>query len=253
MKMEFVKTFQHWTRGIMTTLACVAVLGIPVTAQAVESSSPQALQQQRTVKGKVIDETGEPMIGVTVKVEGAVGGAITDLDGNFTVAAPSGANLVFSYTGYKSQTVRADRQQLNVSMEPDVSGLDEVVVIGFGTVTKRDLTGSVAQVKSDVILQTPTSDVAASLQGRITGLDISGGQMRIRGNRSISGSNDPLVIIDGVQGGSMSDLNPDDIETIDVLKDASSTAIYGSQGANGVIIITTKKAAAGKLSVSYNG
>ena len=253
MKMEFVKTFQHWTRGIMTALACVAVLGIPVTAQAVESSSPQALQQQRTVKGKVIDETGEPMIGVTVKVEGAIGGAITDLDGNFTVAAPSGANLVFSYTGYKSQTVRADRQQLNVSMEPDVSGLDEVVVIGFGTVTKRDLTGSVAQVKSDVILQTPTSDVAASLQGRITGLDISGGQMRIRGNRSISGSNDPLVIIDGVQGGSMSDLNPDDIETIDVLKDASSTAIYGSQGANGVIIITTKKAAAGKLSVSYNG
>ena len=90
MKMEFVKTFQHWTRGIMTALACVAVLGIPVTAQAVESSSPQALQQQRTVKGKVIDETGEPMIGVTVKVEGAIGGAITDLDGNFTVAAPSG-------------------------------------------------------------------------------------------------------------------------------------------------------------------
>ena len=141
---------------------------------------------------------------------------------------------------------------VNVTLEPDASELDEVVAIGFGTVKKRDLTGSVASVKSEALLQTPTSSAAMALQGRVTGLDVytdADGdlQMRIRGNRSINGNNAPLVIIDGVQGGSLSDLNPDDIETVDVLKDASSTAIYGSQGANGVIIVTTKKAQAGKM------
>jgi len=217
-------------------------------------SQPAAVQQQtRTVKGHIVDENGEPMIGVTIKVANAMGGAISDMNGNFTINVPAGrTNLVFSYTGYATKTIQA-QANMNIKLEPDLQGLDEVVVIGFGTVKKRDLTGSVAQVKSDVILQTPTADVATSLQGRISGLDVSGGELRIRGNRSINGSNAPLVIIDGVQGGSLSDLNPDDIESIDVLKDASSTAIYGSQGANGVIIVTTKKAEAGRFRVSYNG
>ena len=231
-----------------------AVAGI----SAIPSNEPASVQQARPVKGNVVDENGEPLIGVSVKVIGSNAGAVTDLDGNFTVQAAPGAELQLTYTGYKAQTVKVGRGELNVKMEPDALGLDEVVVIGFGTVKKRDLTGSVAQIKSDAILQAPTSDLASSLQGRITGLDIyndqSGDQqLRIRGNRSINGSNAPLVIIDGVQGGSLSDLNPDDIETIDVLKDASSTAIYGSQGANGVIIVTTKKAEAGRFMVSYNG
>ena len=239
----------------------VAFLLSPVTAMAetsAPSSQPAAVQQARPVKGNVVDENGEPLIGVSVRVVGSNTGAVTDLDGNFTVQAAEGKQLQFSYTGYKTQTVQAGRGQMNIKMEPDMMGLDEVVVIGFGTVKKRDLTGSVAQIKSDAILQTPTSDVATSLQGRITGLDIyndrdGGQQLRIRGNRSINGSNAPLVIIDGVQGGSLGDLNPDDIENIDVLKDASSTAIYGSQGANGVIIVTTKKAEAGHFLISYNG
>ena len=241
-----------------TCLACglVALLLSPAPATAKHSaalSAEAAVQQQaKSVKGVVVDEYGEPMIGVTVKIVGAPGGAITDLDGNFSLVVPPGRKLQLSYAGYKEQTLTPSAN-MKVQMEPDAVGLDEVVVIGFGTVKKRDVTGAVAQVKSDVILQTPTSDLATSLQGRITGLDVNGSELRIRGNRSINGNNAPLVIIDGVQGGSMGDLNPDDIETIDVLKDASSTAIYGSQGANGVIIITTKKAEKGRMQVSYNG
>lgn len=235
--------------GLAACLLCPAV----AAARVAPSNEPATLQQAKAVKGTVVDENGEPLIGVTVKVVGSKGGTITDMDGNFTLNGADGKKLQFSYTGYKTLTVQAGRGAMNIKMEPDMKGLDEVVVIGFGSVKKRDVTGAVAQVKSDVILQTPTSDVATSLQGRITGLDVNGSELRIRGNRSINGNNAPLVIIDGVQGGSMGDLNPDDIETIDVLKDASSTAIYGSQGANGVIIITTKKAEKGKMQVTYNG
>ncbi len=233
-----------------------AALLMPTTALAEGSGAsglPAVQQQTLSVRGHVVDEAGEPLIGVTVRIDNATGGTVTDIDGNFSLTVPSDrTNLVFSYTGYKTMTIQAS-SNMSVRMEPDALGLDEVVVIGFGTVKKRDVTGAVAQVKSDVILQTPTSDVATSLQGRITGLDVNGSEMRIRGNRSINGSNEPLVIIDGVQGGSLSDINPDDIESIDVLKDASSTAIYGSQGANGVIIVTTKKAEAGRFFISYNG
>ena len=218
--------------------------------------SPQAVLQNGVVKGTIVDETGQPMIGVTVLPLGNTkNGTITDLDGNFTVTNVSGkVTLEISYIGYKTQKVAATPgSPLSIKMVPEANELDDVVVIGFGTVKKRDLTGSVASVKSDVIVQTPTSSVASAMQGRISGLDINGSDLRIRGNRSISAGNSPLVVIDGVQGGSLSDLNPNDIESIDVLKDASSTAIYGSQGANGVIIVTTKKPEAGKMTVSYDG
>lgn len=244
-------------KSLKTYLAygLVASLFVPVTAladTAIPTSVPAEVQQAKSIKGNVVDENGEPMIGVSIKIVGANVGGITDIEGNFSVNNAEGKQLQFSYAGYKTLTLAAS-PDMRVKMEPDMQGLDEVVVIGFGTVKKRDLTGSVAQIKSEAILQTPTSDVATALQGRITGLDVSGDEMRIRGNRSISGSNEPLVIIDGVQGGSLSDINPDDVESIDVLKDASSTAIYGSQGANGVIIVTTKKAEAGRFLVSYNG
>ena len=249
--MKRMKTY--WVLGL------AASLWLPTAAWA-ETTPPTQLsaqQQAKSVKGTVVDENGEPLIGVTVKVAGAAGGTITDIDGNFTLSNAEGKSLQFSYTGYKTITMKA-APNMQVKLEPDMQGLDEVVVIGFGTVKKRDLTGSVASVKSETLLQAPTSSAVTALQGRVTGLDVytddSGDlQMRIRGNRSLNGNNAPLVIIDGVQGGSISDLNPDDIESIDVLKDASSTAIYGSQGANGVIIVTTKKAEAGKMQISYNG
>lgn len=240
----------------------LALLCLPASVQAenrVGTNSTAEVAQTKVVKGHVQDENGEPMIGVTVSVVDGVGGGISDIDGNFTVRVPQGKKqLSLSYAGYKTKVVNITGGELSISLEPDALGLDEVVVIGFGTVKKRDLTGSVASVKSETLLQAPTSSVVTALQGRVTGLDVytdenNNLQMRIRGNRSINGSNAPLVIIDGVQGGSISDLNPDDIETIDVLKDASSTAIYGSQGANGVIIVTTKKAEAGKMQISYNG
>lgn len=221
--------------------------------------SVQAVQQGRIIKGQILDEAGDPMIGVSILVKGTTTGAITDLDGNYMLNVPSGKNILeVSYIGYKTKEIAiGNATQLNVKMEPDTQTLDEVVVVGYGTVKKRDLTGSVSSVKEDVLLATPTTKITESLMGRVAGLDISKkdgkDQFRIRGNRSINGSNEPLFIIDGVQGGSYADLNPADIESIDVLKDASSTAIYGSQGANGVIIITTKKAKPGKMSVSYQG
>lgn len=206
-------------------------------------------QRNDKVSGTVIDENGEPLIGATVKQKGGSVGAITDMDGNFSVSLPAGTQLEVSYTGYLTQTVSA-RQGLKITMKPDAIGLDDVVVIGYGTQKKRDLTGSVTSMKNEDIVVAPTNDVMEALQGKVSGLDITktsgetGGSVNIllRGSRSIYGSNSPLFIIDGLPG-SYDDVSPNDIESIDVLKDASSTAIYGSAGANGVIIITTKRGA----------
>lgn len=210
---------------------------------------------QKTVTGTVVDNLGDPVIGANVLIKGTTRGVTTDIDGKFSINNVSENDILHvTFIGYAAQDLPvAGKNQLSIKLEEENDLLDEVVVIGFGTVKKRDLTGSVASIKAENITQAPTSDVATSLQGRISGLDVNNGELRIRGNRSINGKNDPLVIIDGVQGGSMGDINPSDIESIDVLKDASSTAIYGSQGANGVIIITTKKAEAGKTSITYDG
>lgn len=207
-------------------------------------------EQARKVTGTIVDETGEPLIGVSVLVKGTSTGTITDFEGRFSIDLPAGKKeLVISYIGYKEQTLTVGTNaQLNLKMVPDTQALDEVVVIGYGTVKKRDLTGAVVSVKSDDILKTPTPNAMEALQGKIAGMDItrSSGKagadvkMSLRGNRSINGSNEPLFIIDGLSG-SYNDLNPSDIESIEVLKDASSTAIYGSAGANGVVIVTTKK------------
>ena len=210
---------------------------------------------QTRLGGKVFDESGSPIPGVSVSVKGTSLGTVTDVDGVYSLMASSSkGSLVFSFIGMQTTEKEFDGSStINVTLYRSVIDLDEVVAIGYGVVKKRDITGSVASVKEDIIMATPTHNVVATMQGRAAGLDINGSTMRIRGNRSIHGNNNPLVIIDGVQGGSMNDLNPADIESIDVLKDASSTAIYGSQGANGVIIITTKKALPGKMAISYNG
>ena len=247
------------------TLALSSAMLCPATMMAAGTGStvlsPQAVHQNGVVKGTVVDETGQPMIGVTIIPQsGTKNGTITDLDGNFTVNAPIGSTIKVSYTGYKDKVVKVTSGTLSLKMEPDVLGLDDVVVIGYGTQKKRDLTGAVASVKSEDITLTPSSNPMQSLQGRVSGLDITkedgragaGVKIQLRGNRSFSDSGTaPLFIIDGMPG-DYSTLNPNDIESIEVLKDASSTAVYGMEGANGVVLITTKGGKAGKLSVNVN-
>jgi TonB-linked SusC/RagA family outer membrane protein len=221
-----------------------------------------AQQAARTVSGVVLDENAEPVIGANVVVPETAIGAATDLDGKFQVAVPEGKNTIrVSYLGYQTQTVSvAGQSSVTIRLIPENTGLDELVVIGYGTVRKRDLTGAVSSIKAKDIVAAPTANAMEALQGKVAGLDIvrtsgesgKAPEITLRGNRSINGSNDPLFIIDGTPGGRFEDLNPNDIESIDILRDASSTAIYGSQGANGVIIITTKKGTSGKTRVSYD-
>ena len=241
----------------------VAFLLTPTRAMATNDAtpSPQAVAQQQAkpVKGNVVDENGEPLIGVSIKIVGANGGAVTDFNGDFSVQGAEGKQLQFSYTGYKTQVVRAGQGLMSVKMEPDMMGLDEVVVVGYGTVKKRDLTGAVVSMKNEDVTIAPTGDVMEALQGKIAGFDItkesgeigSGVNLLLRGSRSIYGDNQPLFIIDGLPG-SYDAINPNDIESVYVLKDASATAIYGSAGANGVVIITTKRGSAGKVKVNFD-
>ena len=219
--------------------------------------------QAQEVKGKVTTASGDPIPGATIVVKGTTNGVISDAGGSFAIGnIRVGDVLVVSFVGMISQeVVYQGGNQLDVRLEEETIGIEEVVAIGYGTVKKRDLTGSVASVKSDDITRIPTFNAMEALQGQVTGVDVtresgkagSDVEIRIRGNRSINGSNSPLIIIDGMQGGSYTDIAPEDIESIEVLKDASSTAIYGSQGANGVIIITTKKGKVGETKVSYSG
>ncbi|MGX8695455.1 MAG: SusC/RagA family TonB-linked outer membrane protein [Prevotella sp.] len=217
---------------------------------------------QKTITGTVKDTMGEPMIGVSVIVDGTTVGGVTDFNGNFTIQkAPNNAVLKFSYVGYKDKKVStAGKQSLNVVLEEDAMGLDEVVVVGYGTMKKKDLTGSVASIKPADIASVAAPNAMQAMQAKVPGLDLtqSNGQagagvnMTLRGNRSISASNNPLIIVDGVEYGSTLDIPANDIESMDILKDASSTAIYGTKGANGVIIITTKRGKAGKTRVDFS-
>lgn len=226
-------------------------------------NEPNTVTLQVPVRGTVRDRNGNPIAGATVKIKDQENTITTDEQGRFQLQVPSNNRiLTISHVGFASQEVPlAGRDEVAIILEEDASELDEVVVIGYGTVKKRDLTGSVASVKSEEIMLTPTHNPLDALKGRVPGMDItrtsgqasSGVDISLRGNRSISGSNTPLYIIDGFQGGNIADLNQNDIESIEVLKDASATAIYGSQGANGVIIVTTKQGAEGKTKVSYNG
>lgn len=261
------KSEKHYLRSGLTkataafglsALLCVPVCSYAADAQA-KAVPAQAVQQGHTVKGKIVDENGEPMIGVTVRVNGGKAATVTDLDGNFSLNARPGDMLEISYVGYKTANVRAKSSAMNIQMEADVTGLDDVVVIGYGTVKKRDLTGAVTTMKNEDITIAPTGNVMEALQGKVAGMDItkSSGQIGagvnilLRGSRSIYGDNSPLFIIDGLPG-SMGDVNPNDIESVDVLKDASSTAIYGSAGASGVVIITTKRGQTGKVNINFD-
>jgi len=216
-----------------------------------------------TITGTVSDANGEPLVGVNIVVEGTETGAVTDLEGSYSISVADGATLVFSFLGYTPRKVVVEDQSIiDVSLEEEISALDEVVVIGYGTQRRADLTGSVSQVGSREINSFPSTNVLQSLSGRAAGVQVSqttgapgaGLNVRIRGTNSIQGSNEPLYVVDGfpIFGSNPTVLNNTDIESIEVLKDASATAIYGSRGANGVVIITTKKGVAGETRVDLD-
>ena len=218
--------------------------------------------QGQQVQGVVKDKTGEPMIGVNVLVKGTTNGTITGIDGDFILTGVKKSDVLsFTYIGYKGKEVKYEGQAtLNVTMEEDSETLDEVVVIGYGTVNKRDLTGAVASVSSEKIAAVPVSSAAEALTGKLAGVNITTTEgspdaemkIRVRGGGSLSQDNSPLYIVDGFPVSSISDIAPSEIQSIDVLKDASSTAIYGARGANGVIIVTTKSGSEGKTQVDFN-
>lgn len=223
-------------------------------------------QQQVKVSGKVVDETGQGLPNVSVKVKGTSIGIATNAQGEFTLNIPnSNSILTFAYVGYKPiEQSAAGKSTIRIAMAPVDNNLDQVVVIGYGTVKKRDLTGSVVSVKGDEILKVASSNPIEALQGKVSGVDITrtsgaagaNASVTVRGNRSLAANNGPLYIVDGIQYSTYQDINQNDIASIEFLKDASSTAIYGSRGANGVIIITTKRGATGDVKItagSYYG
>ncbi|MBR6445726.1 MAG: SusC/RagA family TonB-linked outer membrane protein [Prevotella sp.] len=232
----------------MLTLICGLILSVT------------AFAQQITVNGNVKDATGEPIIGATVRVAGQQGGVITDYDGNFQIQANSGATITVNFVGYQEASVAA-APRVNIVLQDDAQLLKDVVVIGYGTVKKSDATGSVMSVEADQLNKGLATSPADLLQGKTPGVQITtnsgapgaGSTIRIRGGSSLSASNDPLIVIDGlpisstgISGGDvLNTINPNDIESFSILKDASATAIYGSRASNGVILITTKKGKAG--------
>lgn len=217
-----------------------------------------------TITGRVTDDKGEGLPGVNVLLKGTTSGSTTNANGDYTLnIAEASGTLIFSYIGYATQEVAINgRTVVNISLQPDVKSLSEVVVVGYGTQKKSDLTGSVSSIKSEQITAFPASGVVQTLQGRAAGVQVQANngepgasfKVRIRGGTSINASSDPVYVVDGFIGGQIPP--PEDIASVEVLKDASATAIYGSRGANGVIMITTKRGKAGKtrieLSSSYS-
>ena len=219
---------------------------------------------QGKVSGTVVDAQGEAVIGASVVVKGTSTGTVTDFDGNFTIQnVPQNATLVISYVGFRTQNIAVGgKSQINVTLEEDKQLLDEVVVVGYGVQRKSDVTGALTRVGEKELNTKPVSNAFEALQGKAAGVDITSnqrpgevGSIMIRGTRSLNASSAPLYVVDGVplQSGGIEALNPRDIESIDILKDASSTAIYGSRGANGVVLVTTKRGQEGKTQLSYSG
>ena len=218
--------------------------------------------QNTTLKGVIVDETDTPLIGATVQVKGTSTGSITDFDGNYTIKANKGAVITFSYIGYKTQEIKFTGQPtVNIKMVPDNQTLDEVVVVGYGTMKRSDLTGSVASIAAKDVEGFKTSSVAGALGGQIAGVQITstdgtpgaGFSINIRGVGTLTGESSPLYIVDGFEVDDIDYLSNSDIESIEILKDASSSAIYGARAANGVVLISTKSGKIGKPIINYNG
>src|SRR6185437_15396443 len=219
--------------------------------------------QNNPISGRVTTGDGTPVSGVSVTVKGSASGTVTDAEGRFSINASPKQTLAFSYVGYKAKEVLVrDARNLEIHLEPSDNNLNSVVVIGYGTQKKSDVTGAISSISEKSLREVPVTDPAQMLQGRAAGVEVlntgnkpgDGVSVRVRGRRSFNAGNDPLYVIDGVPiTGGLNDINPGDIESMEILKDASATAIYGSRGANGVIIITTKRGRLGRTNVNYNG
>jgi len=222
----------------------------------------QLWAQTITVRGTVQDQDGLTLPGVNVVLRGTFVGTVTGADGNFTINVPSDGALEFSSLGYRTQLVPVEgRQMIQVVLETDVLGLDEFVVVGYGVQRKSDITGAITSVDAARLRDVPAHNIIRALQGKAAGMEIQnistrpggGSQIRIRGERSLSASNDPLIVLDGIPfAGSINDISMDDVQSIEILKDASATVIFGSRGANGVILVTTRRGREGDLRVTYN-
>jgi TonB-linked SusC/RagA family outer membrane protein len=243
----------HYESSRKMLLCLFALLGFVLPALA---------QNNIAVRGRVTNEKNQPVSNASVVVKGTANGTTTNETGDFQISSPSNATLVFSSVGYSTQEVAVKNQTaINLTLTSSSTDLEQVVVVGYGTQRRKDVTGSIASIRGEALREVPTANIIQALQGRVAGVDIartgstpgSGGQIRIRGNRSLSGSNDAFIVLDGIPfGGSVNDINTDDVASVEVLKDASSTAIYGSRGSNGVIIITTKRGRVGKPQISLN-
>jgi len=249
-KMMITNSVKHWKAYMLTMLMsfCMTV----------------AFAQQGAIKGKILDENGEAIIGANVIEKGTTNGTVTDVDGNYTVTVsnPAKAILQISFVGYTTQEQAVKgRKSIDVKLNPSVVNLGEVVAIGYGTQTRKEITGSIANVSKENFNKGVTRDASDLLQGKVAGLTITSGsgdvtrssQIRLRGTTTLQNDQGPMVVIDGVPGGDMSTVSPSDIESISVLKDASSAAIYGSRAASGVILITTKRGSGSKAQVQYDG
>ena len=248
------------------TLSLVLLWGanpICVAADGASFSIVEAQQQEKKISGKVVDANGEPLIGVSILAKKTGNGTITDIDGNFSLNVRVGDILSFSYMGFQTQDIliyEKMRARLDIVMKINAELLDEVVVIGYGTQSKRNVTGAVSKIKMSETENLPNTNVAQSLRGRVAGVQFTdngrpgqNGSILIRGPRSLSADNNPLIVLDGViYNGVISDINPNDILSMEVLKDASASAIYGSRAANGVILITSKKGTTEKPTIKLN-
>ncbi|MDU1890311.1 MAG: TonB-dependent receptor [Dysgonomonas sp.] len=241
---------------LLKACTIIALMCCPIVTMKAEPGLTEIKGEQQSiiVKGTISDAQGSPVPGAVVQIKGTTKATMADIDGNFELGGLSANDiLVVSFMGMRPQEVKLDGKTIfNIRLQEDVIGLEDVVVLGYTTTKKKDLTGSVVSINSDVINRIPANDIRTALTG-LAGVRVSGNEIRIRGNRSPFGGNDPLIILDGMTYfDGLQTIEPSDVESIDVLKDASSTALYGSKGANGVIIITTKKAKKGVTSVDYD-
>lgn len=256
--------FYPGLKRLLQTMPLMAGMLLGGTTLAVANESNPVVQEQQqaiSVTGTVVDQNGEPLMGVNVIEKGTTNGTMTDMDGRFTLSVPGNATLQISYIGYTTEEIVVNNQtKLNVTLKEDSQNLDELVVVGYGVVRKADLAGSVSVLDSKSFKDQPIVQVSDALQGRVSGVQVQnsgvpGGtvKIRVRGSGSINRSNDPLYVIDGiVRESGLTGLNPEDIQSMQVLKDASSTAIYGSRGANGVVLITTKTGKANVKQITFD-
>jgi len=262
--MKYANLTIPFRKRCFVMVLAAGMIAIPLPTMAAQAV--QTVQQTGVVKGQVVDKNGEGVIGATVKVKNSKAGTVTDFNGNFAVDVQGSGTLVVSYIGYLTKEVPFTvGQTLNITIEEDETALDEVVVVGYGVQKKSDVTGSVTSVNKDRLSKLPVTNVLQAVQGAVAGVTITQGSSipgdgpsaLVRGQNSIGANSTPYVVVDGIpmtkNDGSLNDINPNDIESIEILKDATATAIYGTNGSNGVILITTKRGKDEKPTISYNG